>query len=522
MNYQLIFIVTCALFTCGVTYASNCIHRDYGYGASVCVCNETYCDSLEPIVKTENGLVQSYVTSIGGDRLTRTDLHFEKVEHQHESINVTVTINSEIKYHKIVGFGGAFTDAAGFNIVKLPKSMQTRLIEDYYGSDGIEYRIARVPMGGCDFSTRPYTYDDHPNDFNLSKFALQSEDLQYKIPYLKMAQEASSDRLSIFASPWGPPAWMKENGKINEGGFLIGAPGEKYYKTWAKYYVKFLDEYTKHNISIWAITILNEPEVGFIQHFGWNSLALNATLERDFIKLDLIPELHRNGYTKDKLKLIILDGQISWVGDFANTILGDETLKDNISGIGYHWYLNFIANRTEVDVVSRKFPDHFLLSTEACQELYGEELHLGEWKTFNRYVDDIIKDLNHYTSGWIDWNIALDVTGGPNWAKNNVKAPIIVNVTDSGAEYYKEPFFYGLGHFSKFLVPESVRVHHETNLNDDEDNVLLTVFQRPDNGTVLTLLNKHETPITVSVNDPKYGHLYVKVQPEALQTLLWY
>jgi len=53
-----------------------------------------------------------------------------------------------------------------------------------------------------------------------------------------MAQKVSPHKVSYFGSPWSSPAWMKTNNKINNGGYLIGKPGEKYYKTFAHYFVK--------------------------------------------------------------------------------------------------------------------------------------------------------------------------------------------------------------------------------------------------------------------------------------------
>ena len=44
--------------------------------------------------------------------------------------------------------------------------------------------------------------------------------------------------VKFYGSPWSSPAWMKTNKKINNGGFLIGEPGNKYYQTFAKYFVK--------------------------------------------------------------------------------------------------------------------------------------------------------------------------------------------------------------------------------------------------------------------------------------------
>jgi glucosylceramidase len=57
---------------------------------------------------------------------------------------------------------------------------------------------------------------------------------------MRAAFKASPHKLKIFGSPWSAPAWMKDNHKINNGGFLIGKPGEKYYKTFANYLVKYV------------------------------------------------------------------------------------------------------------------------------------------------------------------------------------------------------------------------------------------------------------------------------------------
>lgn len=93
----------------------------------------------------------------------------------------TILLNSSQVYQKIIGFGGAFTDSAGLNLRALQKSLQIRVISDYFSESGIEYTLGRIPIGGSDFSTRPYTYDDVEGDFGLEHFALTPEDLDYKV-----------------------------------------------------------------------------------------------------------------------------------------------------------------------------------------------------------------------------------------------------------------------------------------------------------------------------------------------------
>jgi glucosylceramidase len=59
------------------------------------------------------------------------------------------------------------------------------LISQYYGPEGIGYTIVRVPIGGTDFSTRNYTYDDGAVDITLSRFKLADEDYKFKVRKFK-------------------------------------------------------------------------------------------------------------------------------------------------------------------------------------------------------------------------------------------------------------------------------------------------------------------------------------------------
>ena len=154
-------------------------------------------------------------------------------------------------------------DAAAINIKNVSSALQDHLIDSYYSPNGIEYNIGRIPMASCDFSTRVYTYDDVLGDFNLSQFQLAPEDLSLKIPVIKTALERSKREVKLFGSPWSAPAWMKDSNST-VGGELIGQAGDEYHKTWAEYFVKFLDAYKQYGIKIWGITVENEPIAGYV------------------------------------------------------------------------------------------------------------------------------------------------------------------------------------------------------------------------------------------------------------------
>ncbi|CAG2167940.1 unnamed protein product, partial [Oppiella nova] len=111
-----------------------CVARDYKFGSTVCVCNRTYCDDLDPISKTAKGVVTVYETTKSGDRFKRTQLMFNynTIVDTNPALNQTITIDRSKTYQKILGFGGAFTDSTGINIDSLPEVMQKRIIEDYF------------------------------------------------------------------------------------------------------------------------------------------------------------------------------------------------------------------------------------------------------------------------------------------------------------------------------------------------------------------------------------------------------
>jgi glucosylceramidase len=120
-----------------------------------------------------------------------------------------------------------------------------------------------------------------------------------------------------------------------------------------------------------------------------------------------------------------------------------------------------------------------------------------------------ILDLNHYTSGWVDWNLVLDLKEGPNWVGLREDTAIVVNKTSQG--YYKEPFFYALGHFSKFLIPDSVKVHSTEKSRLDKFET--TVFVRPDNATLIIALNLSHDSVEINIDniddsvDGKFSHI---------------
>ncbi|XP_075534862.1 lysosomal acid glucosylceramidase-like [Dermacentor variabilis] len=418
--------------------------------------------------------------------------------HNQNNGTLLLVIDSSKEYQKVFGFGGAFTDATGINVKSLPTNMQDDVLKSYYSNEGIGYTIGRIPLASCDFSARKYTYDDTPGDFELTNFTLAPEDFDVKIPYIKKAMSLSSEPAWFFGSSWSSPAWMKTSNALEGRGFLIGEPGGPYYKAWAKYYVRFVQEYERHGIPIWGLTTQNEPTTGFLPGFRWQTLGFTAASQRDFIKLDLGPALAEAGYSADKLKVMILDDSRIVLPHWTDVVLGDPEAAKYVQGVAVHWYMDSFVGPRVLDKVHDSFPDKFILGTEACtgSAIKTEDnVKLGSWKRAELYARDILEDLNHWVSGWMDWNLALNVEGGPNWANNFVDSPIIVNA--SAQEFYKQPMYYALGHFSKALPRGSVRIdsqlqqsHFLEENSATSTNLTYAAFRTPDSALVVIVLNR--------------------------------
>ncbi|KGL80274.1 Glucosylceramidase, partial [Tinamus guttatus] len=380
------------------------------------------------------------------------------------------------------------------NILARSAPAREHLLRSYFSEEGIEYTLLRMPLGCSDFSERPYSYADVPNDYELRHFQLAEEDTRMKVSVAEgprggtgscgglAARGAGAERV-----PGCPPQIPLVHfvGK----GTLKGQAGDKYHKTWANYFVRFLDEYAKHNVTFWAVTAENEPSAGLINNYPFQCLGFTAEQQRDFIARDLGPALANSSHRD--IRLIILDDNRLHLPHWAKVVLEDEQAARYVHGIGIHWYLDFIGPIQDTVVPTHElFPDYFILATEACigSHFWEPDVVLGSWERGNQYSHSILTNLNHFVAGWTDWNLALDLEGGPNWVKNYVDSPVIVD-RDKDV-FYKQPMFYHMGHFSKFIPEGSRRVGLVASTEPKGCDLERVAFVRPDGAAVVVVLNR--------------------------------
>lgn len=455
-------------------------------------------------VKDKQVLV--YTTADSGDlRLTLTDtLRFSPLPQPLET-QVCVFVDPGKTFQTYFGIGAALTDAAAETFYKLPKDKQQELLRAYFDTvQGIGYTVGRTNINSCDFSSDMYTYVKD-GDTALNSFDI-AHDKKYKLPFIKEAWEASGKKMRLFASPWSPPAWMKDNNDMLQGGKLL----PRYYNSWANYYTLFIKAYEQEGMPVWGISIQNEP----MARQRWESCIYTAEEERDFLKNHLGPVMKQAGLGEKKI--IVWDHNRDLIYQRAQTYFDDPEAARYIWGLGFHWYEDWSGGQPMYENLRRvqeAYPDVNIFFTEGCAESFNAARYKA-WVLGEEYGRSMIHDFNNGMVGFTDWNILLDETGGPNHVQNFCFAPVHGD-TRSGELIYTNAYYY-IGHFSKFIKPGARRI----TASPSRSQLLSTAFRNPDGKTVVVVMNESDkaTPYYLWINGQAAECL---ARPHSIATLIF-
>lgn len=469
-----------------------------------------------------NMQVTVWETSSNGSALQQKELL-----KQNDKADVVIRIEPEIKFQKIIGFGGAFTESTTYLLSKLSPANRTKVLEAYFGENGAKYSLCRTHINSCDFSLDHYAYNNVAGDTKLKKFDI-SRDEETIIPTIKEAQKISKDGFGLLASPWTAPPWMKDNNN-----WVGGKLKKEYYPTWALYFQKYFDAYKKHGINFWGLTVENEPNGN---GNNWESMHYSPAEMTEFVRDYLGPQLEKNGY--QNIKILGYDQNRADLKNWVDEMYRNDANSKYFAGTAVHWYESTYDYFPEaLDYAHNKATDKILLQTEACIDAdvpvwqndawywsaeatdwgwdwageHEKYLHPKYVPVF-RYAEDMIGCLNHWVQGWVDWNMVLDEKGGPNWFKNWCIAPVIVNVEKD--EVYYTPLYYVMTHFSRFVRPEAVRIGSSAT----GTNLPFTTLQNPDGSIVIIALNKETTTQKISLHLNK-KEVSFEISPSSLQTI---
>lgn len=463
-----------------------------------------------------------YETSAEGNKMQRLSV-FPKGEKE-----VKIKLLPKKKFQTITGFGGSFTEASAHLLNQISKANRTKILNAYFGEEGANYSLTRTHMNSCDFSLGHYSYAPVEGDKELNHFSIE-EDQEDLIPMIKEAMAISKEGFKIIASPWTAPPWMKTN-KDWRGGKLM----QKYYKTWALFFSKYIEAYQKEGIKIWGITVENEP-LG--NDNNWESMHFSAEEMTGFVTHYLGPQLradHKDvkilGYDQNRG-----DELVHWM----KVMYKDKSSAQYFDGTAVHWYAStFEWFPKSLQFAHKSAPNKYLIQTEACVDSevpkwkddqwywtkeatdWGWDWAPAEDKYLHpkyvpvyRYARDIIGCLNNWVDGWIDWNMVLNKQGGPNWFKNWCVAPVLVD--EKNDEVYFTPIYYVLAHFSKYIRPGAVRI----GFKNSDDSLMVTAAQNPDGTIALIIFNPSTQANNISVALGRKD-VSIAIAAQALQTVI--
>ncbi len=480
----------------------------------------------------------------------------------------------------LLGIGSSFTESSAFVLAHLEPGARAEVMRRIFSEEGANFSMARTPIGSTDFSVEgKYSYADVAGDTELQHFSIavdadgfatsrypgirdESYDLLPMIREALAIKGAQQDGdLRIVASAWTAPPWMKdiedwyslsdwEKGIEGTGGRLK----DEHVPTYAEYLVRYLDAYAAEGVDIWGLTPVNEPHGN---SGSWESMHFTAETQNAFIKHHLGPALHASGH--EDVRLLIYDQNRDHLEHWTDVILADPETAPYVYGTAVHWYSStYKVYEDAIERVRKKFPDFAIIHTEGTIDDLGKPAPGGvtdperftetgwfgndafwwnanatDWAysatwapnaedhpvytPVHRYARNIIVSLDHGMAGWIDWNVVLDSSGGPNHVGNFCGAPIMID-TDAGEIYYT-PVYWVLAQLSRTIRPGDTAVATERRLDGlDPDALHASAAVNNDGMLSVQLLNTTKKPIRFSLQiGPRYAQ--VEMPANAVQTV---
>lgn len=360
------------------------------------------------------------------------------------------------------GLGGAITEATAYNFAKLSGDKQKKLLELYYGKDGLDYRWGRISIGSNDFCLEPYEYCKR---IDLADFTIE-HDRQYVLPML--SQILKKKDLELLACPWSPPRCFKIGKRLKPW----------CYKKYANYISMWLKAYADEGIKVKYITPQNEPFANQI----WKSCLYSYRAQRKLAKC-------LAGTTN--AQILMWDHNKKYLSRVADELIG-KNHNEKVAGLCFHWYDGTFAD--EMWKVKQEYPDAMMVSSEmSCGfSPYDKEA----WqKDANYYLKELFHDINSGTSAFIDWNMLLDFHGGPTYCKNYLKAPIILNEKED--DFIVTPIYDALKNFAELFPVGSEVVRCEYSSKD-----FVAIARKVKDGCEVVVANLSSEPQEITiVND---------------------
>jgi glucosylceramidase len=366
------------------------------------------------------------------------------------------------------GFGFTLSQGSATHFLAMSDSARKAALQELFGSGENDIRISylRLAVAASDLNAFPFSYNDLKDpkgtDPTLSQFSLSYDTLDV-LPILKQIL-AINPKMTLMASPWSPPTWMKDN-RDTRGGSLL----PEFEASYAQYLVKYIEEMGKRGFTIDALTIQNEP-----LHPGNNpSLLMLPEQQARFIGQHLGPAFQQAGI---ETKIIVYDHNADRP-DYPITVLSDPLANPFIDGSAFHLYGGQIEALSEVH---RAFPDKHLYFTEQWVGSPGNLEGDIAWHVKNL----LIGAPRNWAKTVLEWNISSNSELTPHTDRGGCDR-CLGAITIDGDVVTRNPAYYVIAHASKLVDRGSYRIGSST-----PEGLSNVAFLRPDGKQVLIVHNE--------------------------------
>ena len=393
--------------------------------------------------------------------------------------DINVILMPQQVHQTMEGFGGCLHEKGWRALSALKPQDRESLMHELFAPDaGANLSICRIPIGANDYALDWYSHNETAGDFSMVKFSI-ARDHKLIIPFLQAAK-ALQPNLALWASPWSPPTWMKTNGHYACSQPMMGLPDnglradqvrkegedtfiqeERYFRAYALYFRRFVEEYRNLGLSIGMVMPQNE--------FNSAQVFPSCTWTPEGLAR-FIPYL---GEALSALGTEIFFGTLERSDPtLFEKVYADPRVRPLIRGVGAQW-----AGRQAIPFIHHAHPELKIYQSE--QECGNG---LNDWR-FARFTWTMMKDFLRAGASVYDyWNVATE-TGGRSswgWTQNSM-----ISVDLKTGAYAVNPDYYVFKHLSHFVRKGAQRIGTLSFFGYEN----LLAFQNPDGHLVVVVQN---------------------------------
>ena len=408
-----------------------------------------------------------------------------------DSRQTTIVVDDKKTYQEVLGMGTSVDESTIYNLMKMDKENRTAFIKRLLDPvNGMGMTLMRVTVATADFTAQDfYTYydgtgtelDGKPDWENKTGkgFSIQKDIDLGIIDVIKEMQSIAKelgveDNLKFFASSWTPPGWMKAETSAsksyanNELLLKGGSLKDEHINDVAKYMVRFVEEYQKEGIPIYAMTMQNEP----LLEINYPSCAMTGKQEAKMakaIKEELKASTVLNDLEKD-VKIWAFDHNFNGADNFMKDFFKEAGDDWNIDGIAFHPYG---GSASTMGAFYEKYKDKLTMNlTER-----------SVWGTSG--ANDIIDWLRNGSESYNSWVTMLDSKIQTHHWTGTPDPTLFVQDANNPNNYWATPEVYIMSQFSKYITPGMVRI--DTN-NGSSSTVTNVAFKDPKTGKIVMVV----------------------------------